>query len=232
MHDPPDYESYCCAARILPGLLHERILFGDIVNEFEMPASQMRASAMRPCISPTDLIRGSMRYHASLWKPQKKKFGFTKKEIKRISKRWPNTARKFKDPFVNFDEVYQHAADAVLKMSSAACSSYLRTTKGVPLAKNADSVKMLVYQRLLLLSLTTREELEKMTPKIDGNASKGKHLDRFVNRKLGLSRPHMYCGSHVLERILKDDPQTIIDVFLRFASRLLLLSFRTSKASS
>lgn len=158
--DNPNYEDYDAAVEYfrnvelfdseVPQLMHNG------VRSFEMPSSDKRPTAR--------VQEDSLLYHASLFREQVEDFVFPPEWLKEVSERWPSTSDHFVDWLQNFDRLYDKACDAVTKTSSTGCSVQLGTTKGNALSANSNTVKAVVFQRLLLLLTTPEEDLMALTP--------------------------------------------------------------------
>lgn len=111
--------------------------------------------------SGTDHERGSMLYHASLWKDGEP-IHATPAFVSGLAAQYPKT--QFKNPLRHFDEMFRHAVDDIQEKSNPGASSVLGATDGAILKDNLDLLKCIVFERLVLVSSIPYDELLKLTP--------------------------------------------------------------------
>lgn len=143
--DKPDVEGYdLCAKRYFPEL-ECTLQTGETVRFFSTPKSG------------ADAERGSMLYHASLWKDG---IEIVPSEhfLEHFSASFPST--KFVHPLKKFDECFANALANVVEHSSPGASMVLGSDNGQIIKNQLPFLQMIVFERLIRIASTPWEEMK------------------------------------------------------------------------
>lgn len=146
--DNDDLESYdYCAQEYFPEL-QRNLNDGSTVRFYSSPGAG------------ADDERGSMLYHASLWKDGQEIVP-SERFVEVVASMYPKT--KFKNPLRRFDEQFSAAVRSVQSTSSPGASYVLGATDGFIIENRLDLLRKIVYERLVLIASTPWKEFEQLS---------------------------------------------------------------------